>query len=231
MSHALWGHPRQMGHVGEFGQNVIHWRREWQTTSVFLPWESHGQYEKAKIYDSERLTPHVGRCPICYRRTLEKYLWKNEEAEPKRKQCPLVDVTGDGSKVWCCSGSDGIPAERFQILKDGAAKVLHSTCQQIWKTACTTGLEKVSLFPVLKKKAMPKNVQTTTQLHSSTMLVKLCSKFSKLVFNSMWTNNFQMFELDLEKAEEPGLNSQHPLDHRNYKTIPGKYLFLLHWLC
>ena len=152
MSHALWGHPRQMSHVGEFWQNVVHWRREWQTTSVFLPWEPHGQYEKAKRHDSERLTPHVGGCPICYRRTLEKYLWKNEEAEPKRKQCPLVDVTGDGNKVWCCTGSDGIPAERFQILKDGAAKVLHSTCQQIWKTAVATELEKVSFHSKPKER-------------------------------------------------------------------------------
>ena len=32
------------------------------------------------------------------------------------------------------SGSDGIPVELFQILKDDAVKVLHSTCQQIWKT-------------------------------------------------------------------------------------------------
>jgi len=30
------------------------------------------------------------------------YSRKNEETEPKRKQCPVVDVTGDGSKVWCC---------------------------------------------------------------------------------------------------------------------------------
>ena len=94
--------------------------------------------------DSERWTPHVGRCPICCRRRLEKYLWKNEEVEPKWKQCPVVDVTGDGSKVQCCSRSDEIPAELFQILKNGAAKVLHSTYQQIWKTAGTTGLEKVS---------------------------------------------------------------------------------------
>ena len=42
------------------------------------------------------------------------------------------------------SGGDGIPAELFQILKDDAVKVLHSTCQQIWKTAVATGLEKVS---------------------------------------------------------------------------------------
>ena len=40
--------------------------------------------------------------------------------------------------------SDGIPVELFQILKDDAVKVLHSICQQIWKTAAVTGLEKFS---------------------------------------------------------------------------------------
>ena len=43
------------------------------------------------------------------------------------------------------SGSDGIPVELFHILKDDAVKVLHSVCQQIWKTAVAKGLEKVSL--------------------------------------------------------------------------------------
>ena len=42
------------------------------------------------------------------------------------------------------SGGDGIPVDLFQILKDDAVKVLHSICQQIWKTALATGLEKVS---------------------------------------------------------------------------------------
>ena len=37
---------RRTGHGGEVWQNVVHWRTEWQTTSVFLPWERHGQYEK-----------------------------------------------------------------------------------------------------------------------------------------------------------------------------------------
>ena len=49
---------------------------------------------------------------------------------------------------------------------------------------------------------MPKNVQTTAQLYSSHTLAKKCSKFSKAGFNSMWTVNFQMYKLDLEKAEE-----------------------------
>ena len=39
---------------GEAWQNVVHWRREWQATKVFLPWEPHEQYEKAKWLDTER---------------------------------------------------------------------------------------------------------------------------------------------------------------------------------
>ena len=54
-----------------------------------------------------------------------------------------------------------------------------------------------------QRKARPKNAQTTAQLCSSHMLAKWCSKFSKPGFNSTWTVNFQMFKLDLEKAEEP----------------------------
>ena len=41
-------------------------------------------------------------------------------------------------------GGDEIPVELFQILKYDAVKVLHSICQQIWKTAVATGLEKIS---------------------------------------------------------------------------------------
>ena len=58
-----------------------------------------------------------------------------------------------------------------------------------------------------QRKAMPKNAQTTTQLHSFHTLAKYCSKFSKPCFTSTWTENFQMFKLDLEKAEEPQIKS------------------------
>ena len=54
-----------------------------------------------------------------------------------------------------------------------------------------------------QRKGMQKNAQTTAQLHSSHMLVKWCLKFSKPGFSTMWTVNFQMFKLVLEKAEEP----------------------------
>ena len=70
------------------------------------------------------------------------------------------------------SGRDGIPVELFQILKDDAVKVLHSICQQIWKTQQwhRTGKDQFSFQS--QRKAMPKNAQTTTQLHSSYTLVK-----------------------------------------------------------
>ena len=50
------------------------------------------------------------------------------------------------------SGGDGIPVELFQFLKDDAVKVLHSICQQIWKTAVATGLEKVSFHSNFKER-------------------------------------------------------------------------------
>ena len=48
LSHTVWGDPRWTGQGGEVWQNVVHWKREWQTTSVFMPWEPHEQYEKTK---------------------------------------------------------------------------------------------------------------------------------------------------------------------------------------
>ena len=54
-----------------------------------------------------------------------------------------------------------------------------------------------------QRRTMPKNVQTTAQLHSSHMLAKKCSKYYKPGFNSMRTMSFQMFKPDLEKEEEP----------------------------
>ena len=70
------------------------------------------------------------------------------------------------------SGGDGIPVELFQILKDDAVKVLHSICQQIWKThQCPQDWKSQFSFQS-PKKAMPKNAQTTAQSHSSHTLVK-----------------------------------------------------------
>ena len=60
------------------------------------------------------------------------------------------------------SGGDGIPVELFQILKHDAVKVPHSLRQQIWKTQQRPQDWKRSVFIPI-----PKNAQTTAQLHSS----------------------------------------------------------------
>ena len=70
------------------------------------------------------------------------------------------------------SGGDGMPVELFQILKDDAVKVLHSICLQIWKLSSGHRTGKGQFSFLSQRKAMPKNAQTTTQLHSSHTLVK-----------------------------------------------------------
>ena len=70
------------------------------------------------------------------------------------------------------NGHDGILVELFQVLKDDAVKVLHSICQQIWKTQqWSQDWERSESFQS-QRKAMLKNVQTKTQLYSSHMVVK-----------------------------------------------------------
>ena len=70
------------------------------------------------------------------------------------------------------SRSDGIPAELFKILKNDDVKVLHSICQQIWKTQQWPQDCKRSVFDQSQSRAMQKTVQTTEQLQSFHMLAK-----------------------------------------------------------
>ena len=70
------------------------------------------------------------------------------------------------------SGGDGIPVELFQLLKDDAVKVLHSICQQIWKTRSGHRTGKGQFSFQSQRKPMPDSVQTTTELHSSHTLAK-----------------------------------------------------------
>ena len=81
------------------------------------------------------------------------------------------------------SGGDGIPAELFQVLKDDAVKVLYSICQQIRKTQQWPHDWKNQFLFQSQRKIMPKNAQTTTQLHSS--------QFSSVEFShSVVSNSF-----------------------------------------
>ena len=83
------------------------------------------------------------------------------------------------------SVSDGIPAVLYQILKDDVVRVLHSICQQIWKTRQWPQDWKMSVFIPIPSSTMPKNAQTTIQSCPFHMLVRLCLKSFKLGFSSM----------------------------------------------
>ena len=110
-------------------------------------------------------------------------LYKKELHDPDNHDGVITDLEPDILECevkWAlesittnkASGGDGIPAELFQIQKDDAVKVLHSICQQIWKTQQWPQDWKSWFLLQSQRKAMLKNAQTTVQLHSSHMLAK-----------------------------------------------------------
>ena len=91
--------------------------------------------------------------------------------EPDILECELKWALGSITTNKA-SGGDGIPVELFQILKDDAVKVLHSICQQFRKGSSGHRTGKGQFSFQSQSKAMLKNAQTNTQLHSSHTLVK-----------------------------------------------------------
>ena len=91
--------------------------------------------------------------------------------EPDILKCEVKRALGSIT-INKASGSDRILAELFQTLKDDAVKVVHSICQQIWKTAVAKQDCKRSVFIPIPKKGNAKNVQTTARLYSSHVLAK-----------------------------------------------------------
>ena len=91
--------------------------------------------------------------------------------EPDILECEVKWALGSITMNKATEG-DGIPVELFQILKEDAVKVLHSICQQIWKTQKWSQDGKGQFSFQSQRKAMPKNAQTTAQLHSSHTLLK-----------------------------------------------------------
>ena len=143
-----------------------------------------------------------------HRRTKQKrssqprWSWQYDHLEPDILECEVKWALGNIS-MNKASGSDGIPAKLFQILKDDTVKVQHLICQKIWITQQWPQDWKMSTFIPIPKKGNTKECSnyctTLLILHAS----KAMLKFFKPSLNSMWTENFQMCTLNLEKAEEP----------------------------
>ena len=111
-------------------------------------------------------------------------LYKKDLHDPDNHDCVMIHLEPDILECevkWAlesitmnkASGGDGIPVELFQILKDDAVKVLHSICQQIWKTQQWPQDWKRSVFIPIPKKGKVKECKTTMQLGLFHILVKL----------------------------------------------------------
>ena len=128
------------------------------------------------------------------------------------------------------SGGDGIPGELFQIWKDDAVKVLHSICQQIWKTEQWPQDWKRSVFIPIPKKDNAKECSNYCTIslisHSSKVMLKILQARLQQYVNQELTDVPAGFRKGNQRW-----NCQHPLDHQKNKSIPERHLLLFYWLC
>ena len=126
------------------------------------------------------------------------------------------------------SGRDGISVELFQILKDDAVKVLHSICQQIWKTQQWPQDWKRSVCIPIPKKGNTKEC-------SNYCTIALVSHARKVMLKILQARLQQYVNRELPDVQagfrNQKSNCQHLLDHRKSKRVSEKHLFLLYWLC
>ena len=121
---------------------------------------------------------------------------------PDILECEIKQALGSitTNKV---SGDDGIPAQLFQILKDDAVKVLHSICQQIWKTQQWPQELKSSVFIPVPKKGNAKDCSNYFTIvlisHTSKVMLKILQARLQQYVNGELPD----FKLELEKTEEP----------------------------
>ena len=142
-----------------------------------------------------------------------------------RSQVALGSITMNKS-----SGSDRIPVELFQIVKDDAIKVMHSICQQIWKTQQWPQDWKRSVFIPIPKKG---NTKECSMYHT----IALISHANKVMLKILQARLQQYVNWELscsswiyKSQRNKRSNCQHLLDHWKSKKVPEKHLLLLHWL-
>ena len=129
------------------------------------------------------------------------------------------------------SGGDGIPVELFQILKDDAVKVLHSICQQIWKTQQWPQDWKRSVFIPIPKKG---NAKEYSNYHT----IALISHASKVMFKILQARLQQYMNCELPDVQagfRKGRGTRDQIANIPWiiekARVPEKHLFLLYWLC
>ena len=152
--------------------------------------------------------------------------------EPDILECEVKWASGSITTNKA-SGGDGIPVKLFQILKNDAVKVLHSICQQIWKTQQGPQDWKRSVFIPIPKKGSAKehsNYHTIALISYAHKGMLKILQASLQQYMNQEPEDVQDVQDGFEKQGNRRSNYQHPLDHRKSKRVPKKHLLLLYWL-
>ena len=138
---------------------------------------------------------------------------------------PLGNITANKA-----SGGDGIPVELFQILKDDAVKVLHSICQQIWKTQqCPQDWKRSVFIPIPKKgneKECPNYCTITLISHTSKVMLRILQDSLEQYMNQEFSDVQAGFRKGRGTRDQVAICQK--IFHRKSKKIPEKCLLLLH---
>ena len=126
------------------------------------------------------------------------------------------------------SGGDGILVELFQFLKDDAVKVLHSICQQIWKTQQWSQDWKRSVFISIPKKGNAKECSNYYTIALPSHTGKLMLKILQARFQQYVNHELSGVQAGFRKGKEPEIKLPTSLDHRKSKRVLEKHLLLLY---
>ena len=124
LSHGMWGHPRRVGHGGEVWQNVVHCKREWQTLQYSCLENPMNSMKRQKDRTLKDELPRSVGAQYATGDQWRNNSRKNEKMEPKQKQHPVVNGTGDGSRVWCCKEQYCIGTWNVRSMNQGKLEVV-----------------------------------------------------------------------------------------------------------
>ena len=148
--------------------------------------------------------------------------------EPGILECEVKWALGSITTNKASRG-DGIPVHLFQILKDDAVKVLHSICQQIWKTQQWSQDWKVSFHSNPKER----HCQRMFKLWHNCIHLTHCKVMLKILqarFQQYMNHELPDVQAGFRSQSSQRSNCQYPLDHRKSKRVPEKHLLLPYWI-
>ena len=124
LSHAMWGHPRWMGHGRQVGQKVAHWRRECKSLQNSCLENPMNSVKRQKDRTQKDELPRSIGAQYATGDQCRNNSRNNEGVEPKQNQHPLVDVTVDRSKVQCCTQQYCIGNWNVRSMNQGKLEVV-----------------------------------------------------------------------------------------------------------